>query len=98
MDVREPAEYLEGHIPGAINIPRGVLEFQVDGHPAVNCQQDPALAHRGSALVLCCRSGARSTLAADALRQLGFAEPLSLVGGFSGWLAAAGAVTAGEQP
>lgn len=85
VDVREPGEFAEGHIPGAVNIPRGVLEFEVDGHPAVNCTRDPALAHRGQPVIINCRSGARSALAADALRQLGFAEPLSLAGGFMGW-------------
>lgn len=85
VDVREPGEYAEGHIPGAVNIPRGVLEFEVDGHPAVNCVRDPALGHRGQPIILQCRSGARSALAADALRRLGFAEPLSLAGGFMGW-------------
>ncbi|MBL0029064.1 MAG: sulfurtransferase [Rhodanobacteraceae bacterium] len=98
VDVREPDEYHAGHIPGSINIPRGVLEFQVDGHPAVNCLQDPALAHRSAAIVLSCRSGARSALAADALRQLGFAEPVSLAGGFNGWSAAARPIHTGDQP
>lgn len=85
VDVREPAEFAAGHIPGAVNIPRGVLEFEVDGHPAVNCTKDPALAHRRGPVVLACRSGARSALAADALRKLGFEQPLSLAGGFVGW-------------
>jgi rhodanese-related sulfurtransferase len=87
VDVREPAEFAAGHIPGAVNIPRGVLEFEVDGHPAVNGLKDPALAHREQAIVLTCRSGARSALAAEALKRLGFAEPLSLAGGFNGWAA-----------
>lgn len=85
VDVREPAEFAAGHIPGAVNIPRGVLEFEVDGHPAVNCHKDPALGHRGAPIVLACRSGARSALAAEALLRLGFAEPVSLAGGFVGW-------------
>ena len=88
VDVREPAEFAEGHIPGAVNIPRGVLEFEVDGHPAVNCVRDPALGHRDQPIVLNCRSGARSALSADALRQLGFGEPLSLAGGFIAWAGA----------
>ena len=67
IDVREPAEYAAGHFPGAVNIPRGVLEFEVDGHPAVNCQRDPALGHRGQPVVVACRSGGRSALAAAAL-------------------------------
>lgn len=88
IDVREPGEFAEGRIPGAVNIPRGVLEFEVDGHPAVNCHKDPALAHREQPIVLNCRSGARSALAAAALRDLGFLEPLSLSGGFMAWAAA----------
>ncbi|HWS27145.1 MAG TPA: rhodanese-like domain-containing protein [Xanthomonadales bacterium] len=85
VDVREPAEYAAGHVPGAVNIPRGVLEFEIDGHPAVNGIKDPALGHRDQPIVLYCRSGARSALAAEALKRLGFVEPLSLTGGFNGW-------------
>lgn len=85
IDVREPGEYAAGHVQGAASIPRGVLEFEVDGHPAVNCQRDPALAHRDQPVVLYCRSGGRSALAAEALLRLGFAEPLSLAGGFMAW-------------
>lgn len=85
IDVREPAEYAAGHIPGAVNIPRGVLEFEVDGHPAVNGERDPALAHREQPVVLYCRTGGRSALAAEALLRLGFAQPVSLAGGFQAW-------------
>jgi rhodanese-related sulfurtransferase len=85
IDVREPAEFAAGHVPGAVNIPRGVIEFEVDGHPAVNCIRDSALSHREQPLVVYCRSGGRSALAADALQRLGFAQPLSLAGGFSQW-------------
>lgn len=88
VDVREPAEFAAGHIPGSVSIPRGVLEFEIDGHPAVNCVKDPALGHRGLPIVLYCRSGARSALAAAALCELGFVEPLSLAGGFQGWSSA----------
>lgn len=97
-DVRELAEFVAGHLPGAVNIPRGVLEFEVDGHPAVNYQQDPALAHRDQPVVLHCRSGGRSSLAAEALQRLGFSEPLSLAGDFNGWAAAARDVADGVAP
>jgi rhodanese-related sulfurtransferase len=96
IDVREPGEYAGGRIPGAVNIPRGVLEFEVDGHPAVNCIKDPALGHRRQPVVLYCRSGGRSALAAEALKRLGFAEPLSLAGGYMGWTEAGGAVEGGQ--
>lgn len=94
IDVREPAEFAAGHVPGAVNIPRGVLEFEVDGHPAVNGQRDPALSHRDQPVVLYCRSGGRSALAAESLQRLGFAEPVSLGGGFMGWTQGGGEVEA----
>lgn len=92
IDVREPAEFAAGHVPGAVNIPRGVLEFEVDGHPAVNGQRDPALAHRDQPVVLYCRSGGRSALAAESLQRLGFSQPVSLAGGFMGWTQGGGEV------
>lgn len=98
IDVREPAEYAAGHVPGAASIPRGVLEFEVDGHPAVNGLSDPALAHRDQPVVLYCRSGGRSALAAEALLRLGFAQPLSLAGGFMAWSDQGRAVEGGMAP
>lgn len=92
IDVREPAEFAAGHLPGAVNIPRGVLEFEVDGHPAVNCERDPALGHRDQPVIVYCRSGGRSALAAEALQRLGFAQPLSLAGGYTDWTAQGGMV------
>lgn len=86
IDVREPREFAEGHLPGAVNIPRGVLEFQVDGHPAVNAKADPNLSHRREAVVLYCRTGGRSALAAEALKRMGFDRPLSLAGGWVRWV------------
>lgn len=92
IDVREASEIAAGRIPGAVNIPRGVLEFEVDGHPAVNGIKDPALGHRELPVIVYCRSGGRSALAADALRRLGFRQPLSLAGGFQAWLDAGQAI------
>jgi rhodanese-related sulfurtransferase len=92
IDVREPEEFAGGYVPGAVNIPRGVLEFQVDGHPALNFKTDPHLSHRREPVILYCRTGGRSALAAEALKRLGFDRPLSLAGGFLGWLNAGGAV------
>lgn len=85
VDVREPEEFAEGHVPGAVNIPRGLLEFEVDGHPAVNYQTAEALSHRARPVVLYCLSGGRSALAAEALLRLGFANPMSLEDGILGW-------------
>ncbi len=85
IDVREPDEFAEGHIPGAVNIPRGLLEFEVDGHPAVAWRSAEELSHRERPLVLYCLSGGRSTLAAAALKGLGFSSAMSLQGGILHW-------------
>lgn len=85
VDVREPEEFEDGHIPGAVNIPRGLLEFEVDGHPAVNNRTEEALSHRERPVVLYCLSGGRSALAADALKRMGFSRPMSLAGGILSW-------------
>lgn len=95
IDVREPAEFAEGHLPGAVNIPRGVLEFQVDGHPAVAGRPDPHLSHRREPVILYCRTGGRSALSAEALKRLGFDRPLSLAGGWLRWVDSGGAT---ERP
>ena len=92
IDVREPEEFAAGRVPGAVNIPRGVLEFQVDGHPALNFTIDPHLSHRREPVILYCRTGGRSALAAEALKRLGFDRPLSLAGGYTQWTADGGSV------
>lgn len=97
VDVREPDEFAEGHIPGAVNIPRGLLEFEVDGHPAVRYETAEALSHRERPVILYCLSGGRSALAADALRQLGFQNPVSLDHGILGWEDAGHAVVTPGQ-
>lgn len=73
LDVREPAEFLLGHLPAAQNVPRGVLEFKVGAHPALSDPSAPVL--------LYCKNGGRSTLAAYTLKQMGFSavEMLSFV-------------------
>lgn len=85
IDVREPAEFETGHIPGSINIPRGVLEFQVDAHPAVANVSDPALSHKERPIVLVCRTGGRAALSALSLQGLGFADVRSIAGGVLAW-------------
>lgn len=87
IDVREPAEFASGHLPGAINIPRGVLEFQVEAHPALGGVTDPALARRDQSIVLYCLSGGRAALAASALQSMGYLAVRSLRGGLNAWAA-----------
>ena len=85
IDVREPAEFETGHIPGSINIPRGVLEFQVDAHPAVANVSDPALSHKERPIVVTCRTGGRAALSAVNLQRLGFSDVRSIAGGVTAW-------------
>ncbi len=85
IDVREPGEYAAGHLPGAVNLPRGVLEFAIEAHPALACEASPTLADRSRRLVVYCLSGGRSALATDSLQRLGFTRVESLRGGFNAW-------------
>jgi rhodanese-related sulfurtransferase len=85
VDVREPEEFADGHIPGAVNIPLARLELEVDRHPAVLQRTGPGRSHRERTVVLYCLSGGRSARAAAALRRLGFASPVSLSGGILAW-------------
>lgn len=78
LDVREPNELAEGTIPGAIAMPRGLLE----GHAA---ESIPTLDWE---LIVVCEKGNRSALAADTLQTIGFTRVTSLRGGLLGWIAA----------
>jgi rhodanese-related sulfurtransferase len=83
LDVREPSEFALARIPGSLNVPRGVLEQA--------CEWDfeetvPELAGRKERpIVIVCRSGNRSILAADVMQQLGFSDVVSLKTGVRGW-------------
>lgn len=79
LDVREPDEYAAGHLAGAVNIPRGVLEFRLSA--------DPALVDSGRPLLVYCKSGGRSALAAKVLQDMGYSQVVSMAGGFDGWAA-----------
>ena len=85
VDVREPEEFADGHIPGAVNIPLGRLEIEVSSHPAVVERAGGTHSLRERPVVLYCLSGGRSARAAAALRRLGFANPVSLAGGILAW-------------
>ncbi len=82
VDVREPDEYAEGHIPGARSSPRGFLEVKADKHHA---KRDPWLQDRSRRLILYCGGGNRSALATRTLQEMGFKHLLSLREGFAGW-------------
>lgn len=80
VDTREESEHAAGFIPNAILIPRGVLEFRISS--------TPELADKSKAVLLYCRSGNRSALAAATMQQLGYTNVLSMVGGYEAWKAA----------
>lgn len=85
IDVREPGEFSEGHIAGAVNIPRGVLEMKIHLHPKVKDSETPLEELNNNEIYLICRSGARSALAANTMQNMGFDNIKSVAGGMVAW-------------
>jgi molybdopterin/thiamine biosynthesis adenylyltransferase/rhodanese-related sulfurtransferase len=75
VDVREQDEWEEGHIPGAVHIPRGFLESRIEA----------AAPDRAQPVVVYCAGGSRSAFAAKTLEELGYENVSSLAGGFTDW-------------
>lgn len=75
IDVRETGEWDQGHLPGAIHIPRGFLESRVGGATSGTDQE----------LLISCASGQRSLLAAKTLADMGYTNVTNLAGGFARW-------------
>ena len=75
VDVREPDEWEEGHIPGAIYTGRGRLEQRIEG----------LVPDKSRPLVVYCSAGSRSAFAAKVLEELGYENVVNLAGGFSDW-------------
>jgi sulfur-carrier protein adenylyltransferase/sulfurtransferase len=75
LDVREQDEFEQGTIPGAVFIPRGHLESQIEGK----------LPDRSRPVVVYCAGGARSAFAAKTLGELGYTDVVSMAGGFNRW-------------
>ena len=83
LDVREPYEFDAMHIQGAINVPRGILETACEyGFEDTVPQLVEA---RDQEVIVICRSGNRSALAAVVLQQMGYRKPISLKTGMRGW-------------
>jgi rhodanese-related sulfurtransferase len=83
LDIREPYEFDAMHIKGAINVPRGVLETACDYDYE---ETVPELVQaREREIVVICRSGKRSVLAADVMQQMGYRRVRSLKTGMRGW-------------
>jgi molybdopterin/thiamine biosynthesis adenylyltransferase/rhodanese-related sulfurtransferase len=75
LDVREQDEWQEGHLPGAIHVPRGNLESRIE----------TLVPNKSREIVVYCAGGARSAFAAKSLAQLGYERVGSMAGGFSDW-------------
>ena len=75
VDVREREEWDEGHLPGAVHVPRGHLESRIES--AAPDKSRPVLVY--------CASGNRSAFAAKTLEELGYDHVVSLAGGFTDW-------------
>ncbi len=85
IDVREPSEYVQGHVPGALLIPMGQLQSRLGEVP------------RSGPVFVICASGNRSKSSAEQLEAAGF-EAYSVAGGTSGWIRLGRSVVAGASP
>ena len=90
LDVREADEFAAGHLPGAVLVPRGLLEFKLSA--------DPALQARDLKVVLYCKTSGRAALAACAMQDMGYLNVRSIAGGFDAWGAAGKPVARPELP
>jgi molybdopterin/thiamine biosynthesis adenylyltransferase/rhodanese-related sulfurtransferase len=75
LDVREPDEWEQGAIPGAVHIPRGHLEAQIETR----------IVDKSAPVVVYCAGGVRSAFATKTLQDLGYRDVVSLAGGFGRW-------------
>jgi len=75
LDVREADEYEQGALPGAVHIPRGFLESQIESR----------VPDHGAPVLVYCAGGTRSAFAAKTLAELGYTDVVSMAGGFNKW-------------
>jgi rhodanese-related sulfurtransferase len=75
VDVREESEFAKDHLPGAIQLGKGIIERDIEARvPDLNAE-----------IVLYCGGGFRSALAADNLQKMGYKNVISMDGGIRGW-------------
>jgi len=75
LDVRDANEFRAGHVPGAINISRGLLEFQITGK----------VADKSTPILVYCKTGGRGALAGQTLQGMGYTNVSNMDGGWVGW-------------
>lgn len=80
VDVRESEEFAEGHVPGAVNVPRGLLEFTIWSEVGFPDKTD-----MNRQMYLYCKTGGRCTLAAKSLQDLGFTNVTAVVMQIAEW-------------
>jgi rhodanese-related sulfurtransferase len=78
IDVREESEWRAGHAQGAIHLSKGIIERDIESK----------VPDKNTRMVLYCGGGYRSALSADALRQMGYTDVISLDGGWRAWVEA----------
>ena len=81
VDCREPNEAALGTIAGAVVVPRGIMEQNIE-----------RVATRDQKVIVYCAGGNRSALAADTLREMGYTDVATMAGGFRAWIDAGGDV------
>lgn len=90
IDVREADEYAQGHLPGAVHMSRGMLEFKLTGNPAYQ--------PRDLRVVLYCKTSGRAALSAQSLQAMGYLNVQSIAGGYDAWVAAGMPVAKPQAP
>ena len=80
LDVREDAEFKVGHVPGAVNIPRGLLEFRIWKQLGF-----PSKVDMSRKIYVQCQTGGRATLAAKQLQDIGFTNVIAVIMNFEEW-------------
>lgn len=90
IDVREADEYAAGHLPGAIHMSRGMLEFKIAGNPKMQSRE--------LNIVLYCKTSGRAALSAKSLADMGYTHVRSIAGGVDAWVAAGHEVYKPAQP
>lgn len=83
LDIREPAEYSAMHIQGAINVPRGILECACDYDYSETIPE--LVNNKDQEIIVICRSGNRSIMAASTMQEMGYRNTSSLKTGLKGW-------------
>lgn len=80
LDVREEGEFKAGHVPGTVNIPRGLLELRIWKQLGYPMDID-----MGRRIYVQCASGGRATLATKQLKDIGFTNVVAVIMNFREW-------------